>query len=96
MGNVATKVKEVLREAQLSLDSTADRRMSGFTLPISFDFIQLQFGDAAKQVPSGQSVVIINPESQTAYKYCLASEDRREFYRSRNVLLYMFVHCLIV
>ena len=76
MGNVATKVKEVLREAQLSLDSTADRRMSGFTLPISFDFIQLQFGDAAKQVPSGQSVVIINPESQTAYKYCLASEDR--------------------
>ena len=44
MGNVATKVKEVLREAQQSLDSTASRCMAHFTLPISSNPSKMQPG----------------------------------------------------
>ncbi len=67
MESVATKVTEVLGEAQRSLDSTAGWRMTDFTLPISGNFIGSCFGAAAVQVPSGQSVVIINPDTGKVY-----------------------------
>ena len=72
MGSVATKVEEVLGEAQRSLASMAGRRMAGFALHISRNFIQSRFGAGAMQVPS---VVIANPHTRKVYKHCLNMVD---------------------
>ena len=72
MDIVATKVKEVMAEAELVLAKIEGQCMKGFALPISQNFIVAHFGD---EVPSGQSVVIANLKTQKVYKYCLNDAD---------------------
>ena len=82
MGSVATKVKEVMDEAQQSLESIKGQDMAGFALPMSGDFIHAQFGAGAFQMPSGhESVLIANLHTRKVYKHCLSTCDRRRLYR---------------
>ena len=76
MGSVATKVKEVMGHWHpRSLASTVGRRIAGFALPISGNFIHTHFGAGAIQMPSGQSVVVANLHTGKVYKHCHSDAD---------------------
>ena len=77
--SVATEIKNALDAAKLSLGSTPlHQKPTNHALPISGSFIERRFGEYAKQVQSGQSVIIVDDVFKRVYKRCFNfQEDRR-------------------
>ena len=72
---VASKIKEVIDEAQRSLRSVLEQDSTGFALPISEDFLETNFGLGTYQVDSGQSIVVVNESTRKVYKHCLCHRE---------------------
>ena len=73
--SVATEIKNALDAAKLSLGSTPlHQKPTYHALPISGSFIERRFGEHAKQVQSGQSVVIVDEVFKSVYKRCFDSQ----------------------
>lgn len=49
---------------------------SEFTIPMSLEYIQSNFGEKAFQMQSTASVVICDPEIKKVYKYCFGSPEK--------------------
>ena len=74
--SVATEIKNALDAAKLSLGSTPlHQKPINHALPISGSFIERRFGEYAKQVQSGQLVIIVDDVFKRVYKRCLNFQE---------------------
>ena len=82
---VDAEIRQALNDAGVSLRSAlAAQNPTDHALPISESFIHGAFCAGARQVPSGQSVVIVDVGGGKAYKRCL---DPNEEVRLMHLLL---------
>ena len=83
--SVDAKIRQALNDAGVSLRSAlAAQNPTDHALPISGSFIHGNFGAGAEQVPSGQSVVIIDLGGGKAYKRCLDPNKENRLLRLRE------------
>ena len=82
---VEAEIRHALNDAGVSLRlALAAQNRTDHALPISESFIHGAFCAGAEQVPSGQSVVIVDVGGGKAYKRCL---DPKEAVRLHHLLL---------